>query len=187
MANRDDHVVARVLDGDREAFGELVQRYQAAIYNLMTRSTGDVDRAADLTQDTFLKAYARLTSFQPGGSFFSWLYTIGLNVVRDDLRRRSRRNSLFGLHKDWLFTEEGHRDPGEAEEHRARKLTVKAGLARLPAGYRELLILRYKMDLEIRELADIFKLSRSAVKMRLHRGLSMLKDRCVGEQDESEE
>ena len=176
MANQDNRIVARVLEGDTDAFALIVRRYQEVLYNLMVRTTGDREKAADLTQDTFLKAYARLETFQPDRRFFSWLYTIGLNVARDYTRRISRRAFLAGEEIMWQLQKVQPQLPGEGERRQIQRMALRDALDRLPLGYREILIMRFRKDLEIRELAAIFNLSESAAKMRLHRGMKMLKE-----------
>jgi RNA polymerase sigma-70 factor (ECF subfamily) len=185
MANQDDRIVARVLAGDRNAFALLVRRYQGAIYNLMVRTVREPEQAADLTQDTFLNAYSRLHTYRPGNRFFSWLYTIGMNVARDALRRKARRNRLTLFDKDRLWGQPMAElpPPGGIECRQIDRLAVREALNRLPMGYRELLVLRFARDMEIRELMVVFGLSESAVKMRLHRGMKMLKKLFAGSED----
>ncbi|MGD8251089.1 MAG: sigma-70 family RNA polymerase sigma factor, partial [Desulfobacterales bacterium] len=83
----DQEVVADVLNGNSNAFSHLVVRYQRPIFNLMFRATGSTETASDLSQDAFLKAYEKLGQYHPRKKFFSWLYTLSINLVRDHLRQ----------------------------------------------------------------------------------------------------
>jgi RNA polymerase sigma-70 factor (ECF subfamily) len=90
MDSKDEQrCIDRVLGGEVNAFGTLVVRYQKPIFNLMYRMVGSSDRAADLTQETFFKAYQKLDRFHPGRKFFPWLYAIGLNLARDSVRKKT--------------------------------------------------------------------------------------------------
>ena len=84
----DDTLVDRTLGGDPAAFGALVQRYQARLVAICAQITGDYDQAPDLAQEAFLRAYTGLARYQPGRSFFAWLYRIAVNGA---LNYRNRR------------------------------------------------------------------------------------------------
>jgi RNA polymerase sigma-70 factor (ECF subfamily) len=77
-------IVARVLKGDRKAYALLVEEYKSPIYNLAYRMTGNLEDADDLTQETFIRAYQYLRRYDPRKKFFTWLYTIALNLIKND-------------------------------------------------------------------------------------------------------
>ncbi len=142
----------------------------------MYRMSGSYEDAADLAQETFIKAYDQLYRFQKGKKFFPWLYTIGLNHARNFLRdnKRSRLVALddyeAGLGLDY---------PGQQEEKIVEKLDheqLYAALNQLPLDYREALILRYHEELPMEDVAEALSLKLSAAKMRVHRGLAKLRD-----------
>lgn len=168
-------VIQKVLSGDVDAYGFLVSKYQKSIYNLMYRQTRLKEEAADLTQETFLKAYERLERFRPEGRFFSWLYAIGSNLVRD----WARKNRIATEKKDLVFTELARNDQAvESDELLDLKHNMEAllqALGSMPLEYREAIILRYREELSMKEIAEIFKLSVSGAKMRVHRGLEKLR------------
>ena len=96
MHNTEEHqLINEILNGDTEAFAVLVNRYKRPIFNLMLRMTRSREDANDLTQDAFLKAYEQLERFKPSRNFFPWLYTIGLNLARDHLRRQQSAVKAF--------------------------------------------------------------------------------------------
>jgi len=85
--DKDQEIIERVLGGERDAYGTLVDRYKGPLFNLAYRMTGSRHDADDLTQETFIRAYAALSSFRKGSKFFTWLYTISLNLVRNHLKK----------------------------------------------------------------------------------------------------
>jgi RNA polymerase sigma-70 factor (ECF subfamily) len=172
-------IINQVLQGDANVFGILVRRYQRPIYNLMYRMCGSLDVAADLAQETFIKAYEHLERFRPGAKFFPWLYAIGLNHARDFLRKRK---PSVNCEEESLWSN-ATCSPHEEQDRLCRHLDnhhLDCALAALPLGYREALVLRYHEDLPIRDVAQALDISLSAAKMRLSRGLEMLRQRLKG-------
>lgn len=172
MHESDEDIVEKVLAGRTEFFAVLVQRYERPVYNLMFRYAGDVEEAADLTQDVFLAAFRRLDTFRFGNSLFSWLYAIAVNRARDWLRKnnRNRRSLHEYAHESWQ-EDDDRQNVFEAREDCSR---VRRALDRLPLETREILILRYRHERTVAEVAGIFDISLSAAKMRLKRGLTAL-------------
>jgi RNA polymerase sigma-70 factor (ECF subfamily) len=172
----DAQVISAISKGNVNAYSSLVLRYQKAIFNLMFRMTGSYEDAADLTQETFIKAYDQLYRFQKGKSFFPWLYTIGLNHARNFLRGK-KRTRFVSLEDCELDCELEH--PGRQEDEICAKLDYEqlhAVLDRLPFEYREAIILRYHEGLCMEEVAEALSVKLSAAKMRVHRGLARLRD-----------
>src|ERR1700681_3973068 len=94
----DERLVQAVLDGDRDAFGDLVERYKRGIASFIGASVRQPSDVADLTQETFLRAYAHLATFNPDlGRFATWLYHIARNVGRTFLGRSRRRPPIAEL------------------------------------------------------------------------------------------
>lgn len=175
--SEDDRIVVRVLDGDINAFARLVDKYERPVYNLMYRMTRCPHTSADLTQDTFIAAYSRLHRFQRGRKFFTWLYTIGLNIARDALRRQRVREGACS--PDLLFenVQAAPRNGDPALGACSQDLlALNQVMMRLPVNYRETVILRYREGMALEEIAGIFGLSVSGVKMRLHRALQMMRE-----------
>jgi len=179
----DQTIVARVVDGDRDAFGMLVSKYQVPIYNLMLRSVSSAEDADELAQEVFLKAFSRIGTYQPSRTkFFSWLYAIGMNTARDHLRKRQRQQTAGPV--------DPFEDPGvsgevaatdDPEQPWADMQTLRQVLAMLPINQRETLILKYRYGMTMQEIADVFNISASAVKMRIQRGLANLRNRLADE------
>lgn len=179
--NDEQNCIDRVLRGEVNAFGPLVERYQKPIFNLMYRMAGSSDKAADLTQETFIRAYQKLERFHPGKRFFPWLYSIGLNLARDSARKKTLNSeSASTLNPESLS---GCNSPGEQHDRMCESLEflrLEKALDELPVNYREALILRYHDECSMREIAAALNLSVSAAKMRVHRGLDMLREQYKG-------
>jgi RNA polymerase sigma-70 factor (ECF subfamily) len=138
--------------------------------------TGSYDDAADLTQETFIKAYDQLYRFRRGKKFFTWLYTIGLNHARNFLRQKKGKNWVS---LDDVEPGSGLDYPGQQEEDIVAKLDyaqLHSALDQLPLDYREALILRYHEGLSVEDVAEALSLKVSAAKMRVHRGLAKLRE-----------
>ena len=177
----EQNCIDRVLRGEVNAFGTLVERYQKPIFNLMYRMAGSSDKAADLTQETFIRAYQKLERFHPGKRFFPWLYSIGLNLARDFTRKNTRNPETLSALNPESFS--GCNSPGDQHNRMCESLEflrLEKALDELPVIYREALILRYHEESSMRDIAAALNLSVSAVKMRVHRGLNMLRDQYKG-------
>ena len=180
--NKEDALIRDVLAGNAEAFGILVARYQRPIYNLMRRTTGSPETAADLAQDTFLRAYANLERFRPGARFFPWLYAIGLNRAKDWLRAAGRhRETELEDPSNHVWSSE--KDPHERLEAHLDLERVRRAVDALPLGYREAVMLRYHEDLPLSQVAEALGIGLSAAKMRVHRALDMMR-RCLEEESD---
>ena len=182
----DNHIVTKIKQGDIEAYSELVQRYQKPVFNLMYRFSQSKADAAELTQDVFSKAFEKLNSFQAGRSFFSWLYTLAMNHGRDLLRQQERKRNGLRFYTDSIQ----HDDSSISLDTLEKKQEIDkmfVALAELPHEKRELLLLRYQQELSIGELGEIFNLSPSAVKMRIHRSLALLQKQLTGKSDTNEQ
>lgn len=175
----DEEIVKEVLKGDRQMFALLISRYQLAVYNLMMRYTRNEEDAADLTQDVFLQAFDRLWTYSIRRRFFTWLYTLALNRARDWYRKSVRgRKKLaqYTLHSQIVKSTCNHQQILESDEE---SILLKKALSRLPQETREILILRYRHECSIREVAEVFNISESAAKMRLKRGIAHLSERLT--------
>lgn len=171
--DKDQDIIERVLGGERDAYAALVDRYKGPIFNLAYRMTGSRQDADDLTQDTFIRAYAALRSFKKGSKFFTWLYTISLNLVRNHLKKGI---PLQTLESDCQVPsrEEAHNPEGCAirqDEVRA----LDASLYRLPEALREAVVLRFYQGLSFEDIAEVSGGSLSGAKMNVYRGLEKLR------------
>jgi RNA polymerase sigma-70 factor (ECF subfamily) len=172
---KDCDIVRRVLDGEREAYAEIVRRHQARIHAMALRMVRDPQEAADLTQDIFLRAYERLWRFDTERRFSSWLYALGMNVVRNHLGKRKRDVLVRAQTLSLMPPLRGSSPEGGAELERSQtNERLEAAMGRLPDATRDALVLRYFLELPIDEVAETMGVSLSAAKMRIYRGLEKL-------------
>ncbi|MBM9530794.1 RNA polymerase sigma factor [Desulfoprunum benzoelyticum] len=144
------------------------------MYNLMFRYTRHELDAADLTQDVFFKAFNRLSSYRPERSLFSWLYKLAINVANDWSRARTRIQTKIPSSETLHTPHTAHRNPAIRLEDRDQEELLEQAMESIPAETREILLLRYRHEQPIKEVAAIFGIGESAVKMRIKRGLEQL-------------
>ena len=171
MSSSDQELVQQAQAGNRQAFGILVQRHQARVFQFVRRLHGGADDALDITQETFIKAWLALDRWRPEARFLTWLLQIARNAAFDALRQRQRR-PLDPLEGDELI------DPGasplrqlESARHLAQ---LERQLAKLPLEHREILLLREIEGLSYTELADTLGINEGTVKSRLARAREAL-------------
>ena len=166
----DAELVRRFLAGDVEAFTELVRRHERRVYSVCLRILGDVDDAADATQDTLLSVVRKLDGFRGDAAFTTWLHRIAMNVCYDHLRRAQRRPVLHRVIDDELPAHEsGPPVPDHADAIVDARL-VGAALAEVPEDFRVAIVLADMQDLPYEEIAKVLDLPIGTVKSRVHRG-----------------
>ena len=175
----DDAFVLRSLSGDANAFVTLVERYKRAVYSLAYRLLSNATDAEDAAQETFVRAYTRLNTYQPGSRFGSWLLSITSHWCIDFLRRR-RAVSLDEL--DVRPVADAVSDhPETLAMQSERRDEVQRWLNSLPAPYRAVLVLRYWHDLSYTEISEKTGLPVSTIRMRLFRARQLLAKERGGE------
>lgn len=152
MELTDDHyIIEAVLNGDKQAYADIVRRYQNKLYGLFRKMGSSEADAQDLTQETLLKAYRKLASHNPTKSFAGWIYTIAVNLQKD----RGCRKKTDSVQEDSYEL--------ETPESRLLQKELRSELDRLleelPEHYRLVLILRYTNQLNHKEIADITGMS----------------------------
>lgn len=175
MEQSDQDIIAQVLAGKKQLYALIVQRYEKQVFNLMYRFCRSDQEAADMTQDVFLRAFEKLATHKQQHAFFSWLYALALNMARDWSRKKqthSNKHKAFALENS--DQEEFCSEISGLEEHE-KLLQLEKALLQLPELTREIILLRYRQELPLREIAVMVNLSESAVKMRISRGLNQLK------------
>lgn len=175
----ENEIICSVLRGNVNDFEKLVTAYEKNVYNIALRMVGDPEDAADMTQETFIKAYRALSSFRGDSKFSSWLYRIASNVCLDFLRSRSRHPqvSLSTVDEDDRATFELPDMRQNPEEQLMKKLSMEAvrrGLEQLPEQQRQILVLRELGGLSYAELAQTLGLEEGTVKSRIFRARKRL-------------
>jgi RNA polymerase sigma-70 factor (ECF subfamily) len=166
---REPHIVDSARRGEAAAFALLVQHYQTAVFNLAYRMLGNEADAEDAAQETFLRAYTHMESYEPERRFASWLLGIAANYCIDRLRRTriggpSLDDEFF---QDTLASEATQ--PDEAAEQRDAQDGTQRLLAGLPPDYRAVIALKYWNDLSLEEIALAMGVTSGAVKVKLYR------------------
>lgn len=170
----DPTVVEQARRGDTDAFAQIVRHYQAPVYNLAFRMLGDAAEAEDAAQETFLRAYSQLKSYDRANKFATWLLSIGAHYCIDRLRRRRFR--WLPLDEGSLLEQLAAGDPGPEETAFAheRAEEVHALLQKLSPASRAVVVLKYWHDLDINAIAQITGDSEGAVKVKLFRARQQL-------------
>jgi RNA polymerase sigma-70 factor (ECF subfamily) len=174
-APQDSRIVGEVLEGDVNAYALLVKKYQKPIYNLMYRASGSKEVSMDLSQETLVRAYEKLERFDPSKKFFPWLYAIGVNLARDYLRKVGRESHVFENTFDEDNTVDDKSNPVTQVERKLEMSNVLKAMEKLPFDHREALILRFREELSMKDIARALCISVSGAKMRVHRALKELR------------
>lgn len=165
-------LISRARDGDQDAFRQLVERYQGAVYNLAYRMLGDPGDAEDAAQEIFVRIYRQLGRYDPARKFSTWTLAIATNYCIDQLRRR--RMQLVPLENiiPWARAKEAGPE-GEAITQEERD-EVQRLITKLPEKYRAPLILRYFEELSCAEIAEVLGMPEGTVKTQIHRARKAL-------------
>lgn len=167
----DAAIVARCLEGDVQAFSILVERYQRVLYNLGLRMLGNPEDARDASQTAFLKAWEKLSSFNPRFRFFSWIYKIMVNECLNQINRRRRVEPL-----DPRIERPSRENTAAGVEAREATERVQGALLQLTAEHREVVILRHLLEMSYGEIAGTLTIAERTVKSRLYEARQRLCD-----------
>jgi RNA polymerase sigma-70 factor (ECF subfamily) len=166
--------------GDPDTLDGLIERYQHRLFRYLLSLTGNRAVAEDVFQDTWIRVLERGHQYRAQWKFEVWLFAIARNLTID-LARRKRTLSLDDLMDpvEGVPFEPSTADPSPFEQVLAGEhaLSMERNLERIPAVYREVLVLRFQEDLALEELATIVSVPLSTVKSRLYRGLAALRKR----------
>jgi RNA polymerase sigma-70 factor, ECF subfamily len=170
---RDDQaLVAACLQGDKEAFDEIVERHRRTVYQVCFRFSNNHEDASDLTQETFVRAWKGLRNFKGHAALSTWLYRIAVNVSLN--RVSTKKPEVEAIEPERLL--DRHSDaPGDNLMREERARAVRRAIQTLPEKQRATLILRAYHDLSHREIADILGSSVGAVKANFFHALANLK------------
>jgi RNA polymerase sigma-70 factor, ECF subfamily len=162
----DDVLVAAAQDGDLQAFGLLVERYQAPIYRLAVRMLRSEADAQDVAQEVFVQAWRKIGSFRGDASFSTWLHRIATNRC---LNAIAARRPSAPLPEDQVDRAGTDSDLSVEVERRHRFAQLAEVIAQLPTDQRVALVLRDLQGLSYEEIAGVLRVSLSTVKGRIHR------------------
>jgi len=175
----DEELVIFVIEKDKEAYGELVIRYQEKLIRYADYLLQDMHVAEDVVQDSFIKAYVNLKGFNVKKKFSSWIYRIVHNEAINKINKDKKKISLDA--NEWIKDIFDSGDNIEADFERTETVRmVRSCLKKLPYKYRSSLTLYYLEDKTYEEISDILRMPTSTVGTRIKRGKEKLAEICKG-------
>ena len=175
-------LIQRCREGQRDAFGMLVRRYQDRLYNTVCRLVGDDDRARDIVQDAFIAAYQALDRFHGNAKFYTWLYRIAVNASISAQRRRRRRPDPLSIDTQLAPTGDEPGAPVDATrpsrhlEEVETQQAVALAIDSLSPDYRAVVVLKDMEGYDYRTIAEILECPVGTVRSRLHRARLQLRE-----------
>ena len=180
MKNDDVAIIRRVLAGDEAAFAELVNKYQKPVHTLAWRKIGDFHIAEDITQDTFLKVYQRLSTLKDPNQFSGWLYVITANLCATWLRKKRIQIQPLEDTDTTMIQEDAYSRHVTEERSKtaseSQREVVKQLLAKLKESERTVMTLHYLGEMTVAEISRFLGVSTSTIKSRLRRARNRLKE-----------
>ncbi len=175
MPPSDHELVRAALGGSERAFRMLVERYERGVLSLVSRMLGNREDAEDVAQETFVKAFSRLDTFNPSYKFSNWLFKIAHNTALDVLRRRGADRVIAGTpgleDSDPVSSVADERSPApdELAERAELHQDLEWALARLRPEFRSVIVLRHVEGRSYEDIAEILSLPLGTVKTFLYR------------------
>lgn len=169
----DEEIIVIVVNQEKEVYKEIVVRFQEKLFRYVYRITGDSEKAKDIVQDTFIKAFINLKGFNRKMKFSSWIYRIAHNETINKINRE-KRILKFDYEKEWQSEE-------DIEENMIRKEIIentRKCLSMMSVIYSEPLTLFYLEEKSYIEISDILRMPKGTVATRIARGKLMLKKLC---------
>lgn len=180
----DEEAMWRVkVSDDHDEFTWLVRKWEAPVHRLCTRLTGDLGRAEELKQETFLKLFQSRKAYQPTARFSTFLWRIALNLCHDEFRRQDRRRTSIALSGDGdasspeiQASEAASEAPGPdvTVAHREENELVRDAVLELPEIYRTAVVLRHYENLKLSQIAEVLQIPEGTVNSRLAEALTRL-------------
>ncbi len=153
-----------------------MRRYEAKLSRYGTKFLSSPDNIEDIVQDVFVKAYHNIQSFDTGRRFSPWIYRIAHNAYVNALRSKSRLPITLPDF-DTFVSHTVYEDPAELERERVDiKQMIDASLEKIPAKYKEILLLRYYEEMDYKEIADVLEVPMGTVSVRIKRAKNALKE-----------
>lgn len=171
----DESLVRDVINGNTDAYGQLIDRYAPRLVRYGRKFLADSDDVEDIVQDVFIRAYEHIQAFNPSQRFSPWIYRIAHNCFVNALRARAR-GPVFSIDLDTLVATPLLEESGisEAEQREIREM-LDTGLAKIEPKYREVLVLYYLEELSYKDIADILAVPIGTVGIRLSRARAALR------------
>lgn len=174
-ARSDEVVAAQVQAGDAEAYGVLIDRYEAKLSRYARRFLSRPDDITDLVQDVFTRAYVNLQSFDVTQRFSPWIYRIAHNLFVNELRRKERRGGFGVFDADVILPQLPARETADEDTLRAElSIELRQLIDDLKPKYREVVLLFYYEDLSYEEISQVLQIPKTTVGVRITRARTQL-------------
>lgn len=175
----DEMLVARTLNGELTAFEQLVERHKNTVFNIAYRMLGQYQEAEDITQDVFITVYKKLYQFDLSKRFAPWINKITVNSCISVLRKKKNLVSLTFDESFGKQYEEKYHIQYETPEHilerKQLREEINNAIMELNEGYRTVLVLRYQLEMNNQEIAEILNISKENVEVKIHRARKALR------------
>ncbi|MCK5033806.1 MAG: sigma-70 family RNA polymerase sigma factor [Calditrichia bacterium] len=180
MKSQDSELISKAKSGDEYALEELLGKYKIAVYNLVYRMVKDKQEAEDLTQETFIKTFKSLPSFNEEYAFSTWIFKIATNNCIDFFRKRKLKT--YSIDKPIQYkTSEIQQDHPDTDPNAEKSMLaeerselIKKAIDSLPKKYNEAIVLRHMKEKSYEEIAEMLNLPLGTVKARIFRAREML-------------
>ncbi|GAA4703375.1 RNA polymerase sigma factor [Brevibacillus fulvus] len=160
----DAEIIQRIIQGDIEAYRELIQRYQHMIFVFIYKMVNNRTDAEDLTQEVFVKAYEKLSTYRGESQFSTWLHTLARNKTIDFLRRRKVHDSDEQL--KYVPAQTREESPQESLLGKERRKEIEAAFSMLSEPYREVIVLRCTHEYPFDKIANLLGVAESTARVR---------------------
>lgn len=179
MKTKEDYdLIKCCLNGNQEAFAELVSRYKNLVYSVILRMINDHEEANDLAQEVFIKVYKNLDKYSPEYKFSTWIMRITTNLVIDF--RRKKKQEIISI-DDIEYEPASFDTPEGSYIEKEQKKLLNLAIKNLPDMYKIPIVLYHQQGLSYQEIGDIIGEPLSKVKNRIFRGRKMLKENLMKE------
>ncbi len=172
----DGSLVSQTQRGETEAFSELVRRYQNSVFNVCYRMLAERRDAEDLTQETFIRAYQRLGSFDKERAFGPWIRRVAANLCLNHIKAQKPATAL--IHDERVYQHDTvEKNPEGKQQLREEKGNIRAAILELSANYRAVIELRHYQEMSYKEISSQLNIPVTDVKSHLFRARKLLAKR----------
>lgn len=176
--NGDKYYIEKVLNGKRQAFSAIVEKHQDKVFSLALKICGNIEDAEEVAQDSFMKAFRSLSTFKGKSSFSTWLYRITYNTAVSCVRKKNYNVlSLEEFPADASDFLQNNESEDKAEKEYKRSLLAFA-IQKLSIEDRAIISMYYFQELSLNEIIEIINITKSNLKVRLHRARKKLEE-CI--------
>ena len=179
----DEYLIQEFNAGNVSAFNTLVWRWEKPIYNFILRYIGDSERAKDVMQHCFIRAFKSLGKLKDHSRFSAWLYQIALNLCRDELKKKKYKTYSISEVRDYddndksdqkIVLADEEQDATQLTHHENLVELLQKALMAIPEDQRVVVIMKQYHGMKFTEIADVLKTPLNTIKSRMYYGLDAL-------------